>query len=65
MTHKSASEYVSVFYKATHLLLLIGALHILLVYLGNGASVEPTESLEMSDVIVPFLFFWLCSEMDK
>lgn len=31
-------------------------LHILLIYLRNGASVEPTELLEMSDVIVPISF---------
>lgn len=55
LTHKSAGEYVSVFYEATHLWLVIGVLHIW----GKDASVKPTESLEMSDLIVPVLILWL------
>lgn len=37
----SASDYVGLFSKATHLLALIGVLHILPTYLGNEASVQP------------------------
>lgn len=40
LTHKSAGEYVSVFYEATHLWLVIGVLHILVVYLGKGCICE-------------------------
>lgn len=65
MPQKPTSEYVIVFNKVTHLLLLIVCvLHILRVYLGNSGSVEPTVLLEMSDVIVPILLLWLCLGID-